>query len=99
MYFDILEAEYLGGYKIWLKFADGKTGVADLERFTHKSGVFKKLKDLRYFQNFTLHPELQVLTWENELDIAPETLYQEATGAEPAAWAEIVPAAEQQEAL
>jgi hypothetical protein len=96
MYFDIVEAQYIGGYKILLKFANGKTGVADLEKFTQKTGVFAKLKDLAYFKNFTIDLELKVLTWENELDIAPETIYREATGEALPAWAETLPDEEQQ---
>jgi hypothetical protein len=96
MYFDILEAHYIAEYKIYLKFANGKFGVADLEKFTQKSGVFAKLRELDYFKNFHLDPELNVLTWENEVDIAPETLYQEATGEPLPTWTEDLPEKEQQ---
>ncbi len=88
MYWDILEAQYVSDYKIHLKFANGRHGIADLEKFTQKSGVLAKLRDMDYFKNFSLDPELHVLTWENEVDIAPETLYREATGEPLPAWAE-----------
>ena len=96
MYCDILEAQYVGDYKIHLKFANGKHGVADLEKFTKKSGVLAKLRDLEYFKKFSLDPELNALTWENEVDIAPETLYREATGEPLPAWTETLPEEEQQ---
>jgi hypothetical protein len=75
MYYDVIIAKYISEYKISLGFADGSKGIADLKKIIDKGGVFTELKVLENFKKFFIHPELKVLTWENEIDIAPETLY------------------------
>jgi hypothetical protein len=43
---------------------------------------------MEFFRHFQIHPELGVLTWQNEIDISPETLYSEATGSPLPDWME-----------
>ena len=80
MSFDVVSAEYIEEYKIRVTFENGKTGVVDLLPYIKKGGLYSKLKDVDYFKNFQINDELGILAWENEIDIAPETLYSEATG-------------------
>jgi len=47
--------------------------------------VFKRLLDIKVFQQFRINPEFGVLCWGDDLDIASETLYAEATGGQSAA--------------
>jgi len=77
---DVTKAEYLGEYKIRLSFENGKTGVVDFLQYTLRGGIFAKLKDIEYFKRFAVNRDLGTLTWEAELDIAPETLYSKAMG-------------------
>lgn len=86
MLVDIISAEYLGGYKIKLTFEDGKTGIIDFSKYLEKGGVFDKFKDIEFFKSFELDEELGNLTWNNEIDIAPETLYSEATNSPLPEW-------------
>jgi len=79
MSYDVVSAVYNGGYKIDLTFDDGKNGVVDFAKYLERGGVFKKFKDIEFFKNFTVNKELGVITWNNEIDVAPETLYSEAT--------------------
>jgi len=51
--------------------------------------VFDKFEEIEYFRNFRVDPELGVITWEGGADIAPETLYAEATGRPLPAWVEV----------
>ena len=44
------------------------------------------MRDLDFFKRFKVDPELGVLTWEGDLDIAPETLYADATGSPLPDW-------------
>ena len=76
---DVISADYKGGYKIKVTFEDGATGVVDFSKYLSKGGVFEKFKDMDFFKKFKINEELGVLTWGDEVDIAPETLYAEAT--------------------
>jgi hypothetical protein len=85
---DIVDAVYKGDYLIELFFDDGKHGIVDFSRYLKRGGVFRKFRSIEYFRNFRINKELGVLTWKDGLDIAPETLYAEATGAGLPSWME-----------
>lgn len=76
---DVISANYKGEYKIELTFEDGAKGVVDFTNYLEKGGVFAKFKNIDFFKKFSINEELGVLTWGSEVDIAPETLYAEAT--------------------
>ena len=85
MNYDIIKADYVDGYKLRLCFADGRSGVVDCLPFIEKGGVFEVLRDEEKFRRFSLDPDWNTVTWEDgQVDIAPETLYHEATGEWPA---------------
>ena len=89
MYYDIINAEYLGDYKIKLTFENNKTGIVDLKHYIKKQGIFKRFANIKYFQKFYIDKELGVLCWPDGLDIAPETIYSEATGEPLPEWMEV----------
>ena len=74
MDYDVLEARYLGGYRVWLRFRDGTSGEIDLEPELH-GPVFEPLKDQAFFGRFIVHPEFETLVWPNGADFAPEFLH------------------------
>lgn len=76
---DVIKAKYIEKYKIELTFEDGVSGIVDFSKYLSKGGVFEKFKDMEFFMNFKINEELGVITWGDEIDIAPETLYAEAT--------------------
>ncbi len=79
MFFEIKEANYLDEYKVKLKFEDNSIGIVDFSEYSKKGRIFEKFQDMNYFKNF--HVNYGTLTWgDGELDIAPETLYEQATG-------------------
>ena len=88
MIHDVVSASYQGEYKIEITFNDGKRGIVDFSKYLHKGGVFDRFKDIRFFKNFRINEELGVLTWGDEVDVAPETLYAEATRAPLPDWME-----------
>ena len=74
MDYHVIEAEYLTGYIIKLKFRDGTAGEIDLG--PELSGpVFEPLRDIGFFKQFRLDPECHTLVWPNEADFAPEFLH------------------------
>ncbi len=88
MIHDVISAVYREGYKIEVSFDDGRKGVIDFAKYPRRGGAFDRFKDMDYFRSFTINRELGVLTWQNEIDIAPETLYAEATGRPLPDWTE-----------
>ncbi len=78
--YDVVEAKYIDGYKIEVTFENGRKGVVDFKDYIKKGGVFSRFADMDYFKKFRINKELGVLCWPNDVDIAPETLYHEATG-------------------
>ncbi len=69
----ITAAEYVTGYIVWLRFDDGLEGEVDLSRELH-GPVFEPLRDVAFFRQVQLHPELKTLVWPKGADLAPEFL-------------------------
>ncbi|MFA6596155.1 MAG: DUF2442 domain-containing protein [Ignavibacteriaceae bacterium] len=86
MYYEIVEAKYLKNYLIEVKFLNGKSGIVDLEEYKNKGGIFSKFNDPEFFKMVLLNKEFGVLTWDGEIDIAPETIYSLVTGEPLPAW-------------
>jgi hypothetical protein len=80
MIHDVVKAEYINGYRIRVVFDDGRDGIVDFSSYLGVGGVFDRFHDMEFFKSFSVDPELGVLTWGGEIDIAPETLYCKATG-------------------
>ena len=82
----VTDARHAGGYRVWLRFADGLTGEIDLSDVLW-GPVFEPLKDVDKFAKLRADAELETLVWENGADLAPESLYERVeraklTGAE-----------------
>ena len=73
-YYDVLEARYLDGFSVWLRFRDGTSGEIDL-RPRLWGEVFEPLHDPAVFSQFTIHPLFHTLVWECGADFAPEFLH------------------------
>lgn len=87
MYHDVTDIRVLDNYKLKLTFDDRKSGIFDCKPLSTK-GSFSKLRDPEFFKRVNIHNELGVLTWDNEIDIAPETVYSIATGSHLPEWLE-----------
>jgi len=77
MDYHVLEARYVTGYTIWLRFRDGTCGEVDLTQAL-RGPIFEPLRDVAYFRQFALHPDFHTLVWPNGADLAPEYLHQQA---------------------
>ena len=80
MIYNVILAEYKGGYRIELVFDNGRRGIVDFSKYLKRGGVFERFRNIDFFRNFRINKELGVITWDDDIDIAPETLYSEATG-------------------
>ncbi|MFA6564510.1 MAG: DUF2442 domain-containing protein [Verrucomicrobiia bacterium] len=81
MYWSVVSAEHLDGYRLHVRFEDGKSGVVDLEKHLRRAPVFKRLLKIEAFKDFRINPDFGVICWGEDLDIAPETLYREVVAA------------------
>ena len=73
----LVEARWVRGFVIWVRFSDGVEGEVDLTGELD-GPIFEPLADPEYFKSFTLHPELHTIAWPNGADIAPEFLHDHA---------------------
>jgi hypothetical protein len=60
----------------------------DFTKYLEKGGVFERFKDKNFFARFQINQELGTLSWQDEIDVAPESLYAEATGSPLPEWME-----------
>jgi hypothetical protein len=79
MYFDVIEAKHVRNHEMQLRFEDGSTGTVDFAKFIEKGTVLEEIDDIATFKAFEI--QYGTIVWKNgTIDIAPETLYSEATG-------------------
>lgn len=71
---DVIAVRYVRDYVLWLKFEDGSEGEVDLAT-SLRGPVFQPLKNIAYFKQVRVNPELGTIVWPNGADIAPETLH------------------------
>ena len=74
MDYDVLEARWVSGHTVWLRFRDGTAGEIDLAPAFH-GPVFEALREVEFFRQFRIHPEFETLVWANGADFAPEFLH------------------------
>ena len=72
-------AEYQRDYQIKLTFNTGEQGIVDLADLIEKYAIAYPLKNIDEFKQFYLD-EWPTLAWSCGFDVAPETLYERATG-------------------
>lgn len=75
--FDVIDARYLRGYCIWLRFEDGTEGEVDLSAELY-GPIFEPLNDPEFFRRFRVNPDTGTIEWPNKADFAPEFLYEKA---------------------
>ena len=71
----VVEARYLGDYKVWLEFNDGRKGVVDLADELY-GDEHTPLRDRDTFARFYLDHGLASIAWLVGADFAPEFLYE-----------------------
>ena len=68
----VVEAKHIEGYVLHIKFNNSVEGNVDLAELVNK-GIFRQIKNLKRFSAFSI--DHGVLTWSQDIDIAPEYLY------------------------
>ncbi len=77
---DVVEVRYLDGYRVFLRFDDGRSGEVDLAPLLHFNGVFAPLHDQAYFAKVRVDPESGTIVWPNGADLCPDVLRHHLTG-------------------
>jgi hypothetical protein len=80
MDYHVIEARYVAGHVVWLRFRDGTEGQVDLGSEL-VGPVFAHLQDVEEFRRFRVHPEFHTLVWPNGADFAPEFLHRRVRAA------------------
>jgi hypothetical protein len=88
MYHDVISVKCLDDFRLEVIFDDGKSGILDCGPIIAKGGVFARLRDPEVFRRAKVNEELGVVTWDDEVDIAPETVYSLVTGKPLPEWME-----------
>lgn len=73
MFPHVIEARYVAGHRVWLRFQDGTSGEIDLSGELD-GPIFEPLRDPATFARFRI--EGHTLAWENGADFAPEFLHE-----------------------
>jgi hypothetical protein len=89
MYDDVVSVKCLDDFRLELIFDSGESGILDCKPIIAKGGVFARLGDPEVFRRAKVNGELGVVTWDDEVDIAPETAYSLAIGAPLPEWMEL----------
>jgi len=71
----VVEARYMAGFTVHIRFSDGTEGDVDLGDELYGE-IFEPLKDETFFGRVSVHPEFHTLCWPNGADFAPEFLYE-----------------------
>ena len=74
---DVIEARYVSGYTIWLRFEDRTEGEIDLSEEL-EGPIFEPLRDQTYFARLRVNSDTGTVEWLNGADFAPEFLYERA---------------------
>ncbi len=75
----VVDAKYIGDYKVFVRFNDGVEAKLDLENYvkSKKDGtIFAPLKNIENFKTVKYNSDTDTIEWENGADIAPERLYE-----------------------
>jgi hypothetical protein len=70
----------LAGFRLSLRFTDGAAGVVDLSDLAGQ-GVFSAWRDAGFWEQAAVDPATGTVSWPGGLDIDPDCLYRDITGA------------------
>lgn len=71
----VKDAKALEPYKVLVIFTNGEKKIFDASPYLD-IGVFTALKDPAFFAK--VRPCMGTITWPNEIDLCPDTVYQES---------------------
>jgi hypothetical protein len=76
----IVSVKPLEGFRLNVRFNDGVEGVYAVEP-RRRGGVFLKLLEPETFNAVTINADFGCVEWPGGIDLCPDTMHQELTGA------------------
>jgi hypothetical protein len=74
MSYRVVDARHIHDFVLWLRFSDGAEGEIDL-RAELDGPIFEPLRNIEFFKQFRIDPDLHTLVWPNGADFSPEFLH------------------------
>jgi hypothetical protein len=71
----VIEVSYVNEYRLQLRFNNQQVREVNLSDELYGE-IFEPLKELAFFQQVFLNPEINTIEWPNGADFAPEFLYE-----------------------
>ena len=75
----VVEARYLGDYRVWIRFDNGTEGLIDLEDDLWGEEQHVALRDRVLFSELYVDTGRKTIAWYNGSDFNPEYLYNKLT--------------------
>jgi hypothetical protein len=70
----VVDAAYLGGYKLRVQFENSDVRIVDLSN--HLDGpIFEPLRDSAVFKQVQVNHDIDTVVWPNGADFSPDFLY------------------------
>ncbi len=70
---NVIDVDYLGEYRLYLEFDDGKCGEVDMLPYIERITPLHGLKDIKKFKQFSLSDG--TIAWSYDMDISPRWLH------------------------
>jgi hypothetical protein len=72
MYWDVVEVRPEPDYNLFVRFADGASGLVRISP-ENMTGVLAPLRDRQFFEKVFI--DCGVVAWPGEIDLAPDAMY------------------------
>ncbi|MCG8409328.1 MAG: DUF2442 domain-containing protein [Phycisphaerales bacterium] len=73
---DVIDVQHVGGYRLLLTFEGHEYREVDVESLILFDGVFEPLKELDFFRQVRVEPDVGTIVWPNGADVCPDVLYE-----------------------
>jgi hypothetical protein len=77
---DLQEASYAGDYRVHVRYDNALEADIDFSDMLNHP-FFRPLKDKQIFSQVQVNPEVRVLQWPGNIDMAPEITFERAIAA------------------
>ncbi len=81
---DVTDVEYLDQFRLLLTFDNGERREIDIAKTVPFDGVFEPLRDLDFFRQVRVEPDVGTIVWPNGADLCPDVLHQRSRPARTA---------------